>query len=105
MTLRMMTANRLSDGSVVYLATDGGWTGLLYEGRIAETDAEAERLAAMAERAVEDRCVIGPYLIEIIDDDGSVRPVRLREEIRAEGPTVADTLIHEATREPAHVRV
>ncbi len=88
MKLRMMTANRLTDGAVVYLAANGGWTEFLYEGRIAETDAEAERLSAPAQKAVEDRCVIGPYLIEIIDDCGFVRPARLREAIRAEGPTV-----------------
>ena len=42
----------------------------------------------LADQAVADCQVIGPYLIDIADDDGAVRPLHYREAIRSKGPTV-----------------
>jgi hypothetical protein len=88
MTQRIITANRLIDGAVVYLAADGGWTTTMADGRVAEDDAAAT-LMAVAERAVAGRLVVAPYLIDVVAEDGTVRPVRYREVIRATGPSVA----------------
>jgi len=91
MTLKVATANRLGDGLVVYLAADGSWSERLAEGRIADEAAQAE-LEARAQAAAVAHVVVAPYLIEVRDEDGVVRPVRYREEIRSRGPTVRPDL-------------
>lgn len=83
---QVITANRLTDGIVVYLAPDGAWREAIGEARIAESaeeTAELERIGAADEAACR---VVGPYLMEI--DAAGHRPARLRESIRAIGPTV-----------------
>ncbi len=89
MTLRIATANRLADGTAVYLAADGAWTERIAESVVARDDAAEARLMSMAEREVAEQHVVGPYLIEIVEEDGGHAPARLREAIRATGPTVA----------------
>ncbi len=88
MTPRMVTANRLGDGLVVYLDRGGGWSKRIADGRVASDDADAAALMTVAEAAAAACQVVEPYLIDVTDDDGSVRPLRHRERIRAQGPTV-----------------
>ena len=96
MTPRMVTANRLGDGLVVYLDRDGGWSERIADGRVASDDAEAATLMTVAEGAAAGCQVVEPYLIDVVDGDGSVRPLRHRERIRAQGPTVpSDFLDHD----------
>ncbi|MDP6389669.1 MAG: DUF2849 domain-containing protein [Alphaproteobacteria bacterium] len=88
MSLQVVTANRLRDGIVVYLAADGGWRQRVADAALALDQGEAERLMALASAAVEARLVVDPYLIEVVEDGGLVRPSRYREVIRATGPSV-----------------
>ncbi len=87
MTLQAITANRLSDGLVVYLTQLGGWSERLGDALTTSDRDEAERLLGEAEAAVA-RQVVGPYLIDLTRDDANLRPARQREAIRAQGPTV-----------------
>ena len=86
MAATAMTANRLSDGAAVYLTPGGRWSRRLDAALVADADGTDAMLAA-AERAVADRVVVGPYPIEVETDAGSVRPRRVKEAIRARGPT------------------
>ena len=80
----VVTANRLNDGIVVYLAPDGAWTEDIAEAARAETDDDIKALEAAAEIAVQERLVVGVYPMPIgIKDDGSVDPISVRERIRA----------------------
>ncbi len=88
MTPRMVTANRLGDGLVVYLDRHGGWSERIADGRVASDDAAAAALMRVAEGAAAACQVVEPYLIDIVDGDGGVRPSSFRERIRAQGPTV-----------------
>ena len=88
MSLRVVTANRLGDGAVVYLSGDGDWSEWIAAARVGADDVEAERLMAAAQRAVEEPAVVEPYLIEVAVEGETVRPLRYREVIRATGPTV-----------------
>ncbi|MFQ5953602.1 MAG: DUF2849 domain-containing protein [Kiloniellales bacterium] len=89
MTLKVVTANRLRDGLVVFLAEGDGWSLSLTDARVADEPEEAEAIMAVAEQAAVDRIVVGPYLIDVTADNGTVRPVRYRERIRASGgPTI-----------------
>jgi hypothetical protein len=85
---QVITANRLADGLVVYLARDGGWSRRLADGWVSRDEAEAVRLNELAADAQKRCLVVGPYPIDVTVEGGAVKPVRLREAIRAEGPTV-----------------
>jgi hypothetical protein len=87
MTDRIVTANRLSDGLVVYL-NGAGWSERIENARIAGDDAAADGLLARAEGPGQEVRVIGPYLIEVTRAAAVPRPLSNREAIRAQGPTV-----------------
>ncbi len=89
MTSKVVTANRLRDGLVVFLAEGDGWSLALADARVADGPRAEAAIMAVAEQASDDRIVVGPYLIDVTADNGTVRPVRYRERIRADGgPTI-----------------
>jgi Protein of unknown function (DUF2849) len=79
----IVTANRLTDGIVVYLAKDGGWTEAIDRARLAETEDETKALEALAARDVAARKVVAVYPMEVALRDGTVDPLSVRERIRA----------------------
>lgn len=84
--MKSLTANRLSDGAVVYRGRDGGWTT-----RVAEAATFADDgAAALAEAAADVAAckVVGLDLIDVESVGGVTTPVSLRERIRAFGPTI-----------------
>ncbi|MDX1562864.1 MAG: DUF2849 domain-containing protein [Gammaproteobacteria bacterium] len=84
----MIIANRLTDGLVVFYKAGGGWTVDIAEGLVIEDEADEEGVFAAA-KADEDNCVVvDPNLIDVTVDGDAVRPVAIREAIRAFGPTV-----------------
>jgi hypothetical protein len=87
MTLQIVTANRLTDGRVVYLAEGERWVEALRGSRIARNEDEAKTLLGIGETAARDRQVVAPYLIDVVEEDGRVWPVRYREVLRAVGPS------------------
>jgi len=84
---RVVTGNRLRDGVPVYFAGAGRWSPAFAEARHVHAG-EADALLAEAQAGAPPHPVIAPYLIEAALRDGRLRPVGLREEIRAFGPTV-----------------
>jgi Protein of unknown function (DUF2849) len=79
----VVTANRLIDGIVVYLAPDGSWTEEIGRARLAETEDETKMLEAEAVRDVAARKVVAVYPMEVALHDGAVDPLSVRERIRA----------------------
>jgi hypothetical protein len=79
----VITANRLTDGIVVYLASDGAWTEQIADARVADTEEEIKALEAEAEKAVQERLVISVYPMPVALKDGEVDPLSVRERIRA----------------------
>ena len=79
----VVTANRLTDGIVVYLAPDGSWTEDLDRARLAETEEETKVLEDEAARDVKARKVVAVYPMEVAVKDGVVDPLSVREKIRA----------------------
>jgi sulfite reductase (NADPH) hemoprotein beta-component len=92
MTLKAVTANRLGDGEVVYLTAAGGWSEWLEQASVAEAPEPEAKLLSIAERAVGDRLVVGPYAMAVTRVDGRLRPTSQREIIRARGPSVRPDL-------------
>lgn len=97
MPAKAVTANRLADGRVIYLAADGSWRGRAAEAAWAEDEAGQAELLARAEADAAAARVVGPYLFEVAVEDGRPAPVSLRETIRAAGPTVRGDLGKQAT--------
>ena len=83
----VVTANRLTDGAVVYWRADGGWTTQLPGAAVATSAAAARELLAAA--SVDQTSAVGAYVAPVkVAADGQVQPGNLREAIRSTGPTV-----------------
>lgn len=85
---QVLTANRLDDGRVVFLTPTGDWSPDLNDACTVSDDDAAQELSAVGALAEAACTVIGPYLIEVIEDEGQLRATVFREAIRAAGPTV-----------------
>lgn len=88
MTDQVLTANRLSDGAVVYLTQAGTWSERIAESRIARDSTASEALLAEGQDTSSGQLADPPYLIDIAAEGGDVRPLRYREQIRAFGPSI-----------------
>jgi len=79
----VITANRLTDGIVVYLAPDGSWTEEITRARFAESEEETKALEVEGDKAVKDRIVVAMYPMPVEVKDGTVDALSVRERIRA----------------------
>jgi len=86
--VKILTANRLTDGAVVWLGLGGRWSTEFEDAVRLEPEAAARALAAAE---AQPGRVVGAYLIEA-DAAGVERRERLRESIRADGPTAGHSL-------------
>lgn len=94
---QVLTANLLKGGNVVFLAGDGTWTSDIGQADIAETAEAATGLEKLGAFSTENNIIVDPYLIEVaIEADGRVRPVKYREFLRTQGPTVRRDLGYQA---------
>ena len=85
---KVITANRLDNGLVVFLDPSNGWTLDIAEARVLEDD-ELDSALAYGKEQDAARVILDPYAVDVEVTDGVPVPVRLRERIRAErGPTV-----------------
>ncbi len=88
MTLQVFTANRVTDGVVVYLGEDDRWTESLGQVCVIADDEKLAAKTALAAAAAVSAVVVDPYAIEVTEEGGEILPVRYRERIRAFGPPV-----------------
>ena len=86
--LQVLTANRLIDGEVVYLAPDGAWVERLEGARLFEAKAEAEASLEVGLQAEREQKIVHAYLFDVTRAGAALKPVKQREIIRAAGPTV-----------------
>jgi hypothetical protein len=87
--MKLLTANRLSDGAVVWLSETGSWSETSREAAYLDAD---QAVIALSQAGADFRSVVGAYLIDT-DAGGAVVPrERLREAIRANGPTAGHSL-------------
>ena len=85
---QVLTANRLIDGEVVYLDAGDGWVERLDKAALLATPADGERALATGMQAETDRKVVHAYLFDVTGKGEALKPVKMREIIRAAGPTV-----------------
>jgi hypothetical protein len=87
---KVITANDLGDGLVVFLDHDGGWTHLIAEARVLEDGPDLDGVLVYAKQQHDARVIVEPYPIDVTVTGGVPIPQRLREKIRADrGPTIA----------------
>lgn len=84
--MKILTANRLTDGEAVWYGK-GIWAETIDAAEIVADKAGEARLEAIGQAAYRDNQVVDVNLIDVALVDGSIRPTRLREVIRAAGPT------------------
>jgi hypothetical protein len=85
---QVLTANRLTDGEVVYLDADGHWAERFGEAQLLTSPAEGDAALAKGLEAERTQKVVHAYLLDVTGPDAGRRPVKMREIIRAAGPTV-----------------
>ena len=88
--MNVIIANALADGLVVFQTADG-WTHEIDKAGVLDGK---EAVAAALDRALRDAAanvVVEPTAIEVRRDGGHLVPVKLRERIRAEGPTTGNS--------------
>ena len=88
---QILTANRLQVGEVVYWNSAKGWVENLADAEVLANEKAEEALKGAAEW-VGKREVVAPYLFEVKVSGRDVMPVKIRERIRAAGPTVRTDL-------------
>lgn len=84
--MRILTANRLIDGRVVFRDADGRWVERFADAAVLEA-AAAETALAEAAADVAARLIVEPYAIDVEEIDGRIEPKAMREKIRVSGPT------------------
>lgn len=84
--MEILTGNELMSGATVYLDRDGRWVEDLQQARTFSKEEAEARDAAIA--ATKKTMRINSVEIETVTlKDGVIHPDRIRERIRAEGPT------------------
>jgi predicted NAD/FAD-binding protein len=81
----VITANRLTDGAVVWLTDDHAWSAHLAEAAVATSSEAALKLLNAANG--DESIAVGAYAARVATDAGQIRPATLRERIRVAGPT------------------
>ncbi|HYH21475.1 MAG TPA: DUF2849 domain-containing protein [Azospirillum sp.] len=87
MVLKAITANRLRDGAVVWLGPQGDWVERVEQAAVFD-DATAQPALADAATSEAANIVVGVYAFEVEVVDGRPVPLRQRERIRAQGPSI-----------------
>lgn len=84
-TPKVITANALIEGDVIYLAANDTWVRRLSEAEVLTDEAVAQLRLLDAESRTGE--AVGVYLAEVALDDAGPRPTHFREDFRATGPS------------------
>jgi hypothetical protein len=101
-TPKVLTANDLRLGDVVYMTTAGTWTRCHTEAELLEEEADAELRLLKAQGQA--HIVVGPYLADAKAGPNGPEPVHFREAFRTRGPSNYFHGKQETSKqEPTHV--
>lgn len=96
--LKVLTANRLSDGIAVWYGRAHCWVGHVEEAQAAATPEAVAGLEEVAAAALAEGQHCDVVLIDVEETPAGLRPLKLRERIRAQGPTIRLDLGKQAER-------
>lgn len=89
--MQVITANSLGDGRVVF-QTPTGWSHDIGLADVLDTPTALETALARANLAAAQNRVVEPYAIDVKRGPGGLQPTKLRERIRADGPTTGNSM-------------
>jgi hypothetical protein len=84
-TPKVVTANALLEGDVIYLTADDRWTRNHHEAELIEDEAHAQLRLLKAES--QKQVVVGPYLADAKAGPDGPEPIHFREVFRTRGPS------------------
>ena len=84
---QVISANRLSDGIVVFRASGGAWVEQLRDAEILPDASAVKAAMGLGEKDVLANHVIEVAAFDVAVKGDHVEPVHLRDKIRAKGPT------------------
>lgn len=84
-TPKVLTANDLLEGDVIYLAEDGSWTRDLSRAELLTDEADAQLRLIEAEQ--QQNRLVGPYLADVTPGVSGPEPAHFREAFRRTGPS------------------
>ncbi|MDM9629752.1 DUF2849 domain-containing protein [Rhizobium sp. S152] len=85
---KVLTANRLTDGIAVWLDANGKWATSLQDALVARHAEAVTALEEIGKKSYADNQVVDVAVVEVQENNGVLWPLRLRERIRAQGPTM-----------------
>lgn len=97
-TPKVVTANALLEGDVIYLAADDSWTRSLLQAEVIDDEAIAQLRLLDAQR--QPHRVVGAYLADVIPGPRGPEPAHFREDFRRKGPS---NHAHGKQEDTAHV--
>ncbi len=98
---QVITANRLSDGVVVFLDGAGQWSERLDHARVFADKTEATVGLEAGRVAETGNLILDLSAIDVTVQAGSIVPTKLREAIRARGPTIFPAFTKPGSAPPA----
>jgi hypothetical protein len=84
----VITANRLTDGVVVFQMIDQGWSEDFNRAAVLSDSQATVEALKRAKQDEANNLVVDPYAIAVEERNGHLAPKALREAIRATGPTI-----------------
>ncbi|HEX9169651.1 MAG TPA: DUF2849 domain-containing protein [Roseiarcus sp.] len=83
----VITANRLTDGVVLFQTAEGGWSDDFNRAFVLVSPQASVQALARAKLDEESNIVVDAYAVPVEERNGHFAPKALREAIRAAGPT------------------
>lgn len=84
-TPKVVTANHLIEGDVVYLSRDDAWVRDLHQAELIEDEAHAD--LRLLHALQQPQTVVGAYLADAKPGPDGPQPTHFREAFRATGPS------------------
>lgn len=84
-TPKVVTANDLLDGDVIYLTTNDSWSRDLCDAELITDEAHAQIRLLDAQRQANR--IVGAYLADVAAGDNGPEPTHFREDFRRTGPS------------------
>ncbi|MDZ5648822.1 DUF2849 domain-containing protein [Nitrospirillum sp. BR 11828] len=85
---KVVTANRLQDGAVVWLTAAGDWSTRIADAQVQADTAGVETALGIARASAARQEVVEPYAVDVVVEGDGPRPLKTREWIRAAGPSI-----------------
>ena len=85
---KVLTANQVTDGEVVFFTAGRDWSLTISDALVAEDEADVAFLDEHLRLAEAGTDVTDAYLFDVERVEGVVRAIHIRERIRTLGPTV-----------------